>query len=203
MRKNRKLRGKQVVISLLFLGFLLFAAWAIITSLDTSRKLSTFPTGGIGTVGTALSSPTFMLSPTGTETSTDIATDTPILSLGLEEPIGLNKIFILHNVISGESLEFIARRYGTTVESLVRCNYELPSPLLPGIVIVVPVNYVVDDEFPPFNVYEVLVKTSPEALAEKLNVNLADFMYYNDFTSGIFLYPGNWVLIPQSAKSVP
>lgn len=195
-RKNWSLGLIIVVIGLLSLVLL-------ISFLLRGNPVPFIPTQAQGYTDLVPDSTLTITDPPNTPISTLINTDTPSLALGLETPLGLDHRFIIHIVQSGESLELIARQNGTTVEAITACNYRLSSPLLTGIVIVVPVDFAEVDELHPFNVYEVLRDVSAGDLAVQLQVDVEEFLYYNAFEADNLLNPGDWVLVPQMFFTTP
>jgi LysM repeat protein len=196
-------RGKKMVLGLFISAILILLSWILISKwLEATNETAT-------PAGTVWSTRTFILT---TSTSTNIldsptspALDTviPYLALGIETPLGLGRHFVIHRIQAGESLEFIARQYGTTVESLLEINYQLPSPLLPGIVIVVPVSFTDTQDLPSFIPFEVLSDTLLSDLADQLLVDLEELQYYNGFEGEVLLRAGDWVLFPQGDSSLP
>jgi hypothetical protein len=71
----------------------------------------------------------------------------------LETPIGTDNHFIIHRVLPGESLLLLSQHYGTSVDAIELINYQLPTPLLEGFPIVIPVNDVDVRGFPAFEAY--------------------------------------------------
>ena len=191
--------GKKWLLGFILATVVVLVSWVLVSQWQK----------GMNTAATPISDPL----PTGqteeiTLTFTDTLTSTtlptleitiPYMALGMETPLGLDHHFVIHRVQAGESLEFIAQQYGTTVESLQGINYQLPSPLLPGIIIIVPVSFAETQDLPPFVALEILSDIYLSDLAEQLAMDLAELRYYNGFEGEVFLRAGDWILLPQES----
>jgi LysM repeat protein len=133
--------------------------------------------------------PTFLPTPVITVTSRPL--------LELDTPLGIDHRFIIVQVLVGDSLERIANKHGTTVVALQAINYRIPSPLVPGWALVIPIDSVDMQELPSFEVYPVAEEISIKALAVLLSVDLNEFKYYNALDDDFIPQPGDWLLVPR------
>jgi len=195
--------GKQVIFGVLLSIVGIIVTWFLISNWAAPVSGIQTPTGfhlSTHTMGQLVPTSTGILHTPSLHQMTTLA---PRLALGMETPLGIGHHFVIHRIQSGESLEFIAQQYGTTVEALQDCNYQLPSPLLPGLVIVVPVSFTDTREFPKFKPYEVLADIYLSDLSIQLMVDLEDLEYYNGFDRDIKLQVGDWILVPQPTPGLP
>lgn len=195
--------GKQLIFGILLSIVGIIVTWLLISNWTTPVTKIQTPTRfqwSTQTLGQLLPTSTVILD---TPSLYQMITVAPRLALGMETPLGIGHHFVIHRIQSGESLEFIAQQYGTTVEALQECNYQLPSPLFPGLVIVVPVSFADTREFPKFKPYEVLADIYLSDLAIQLMVDFEDLEYYNGFDTNLMLQVGDWILVPQSTPGLP
>jgi len=121
----------------------------------------------------------------------------------LETPIGIDHQFIIHRILDGESLNLISGNYGTTPEALQLINYDLQIPLPINSLIIIPFHKTDVSGLPVFEAYMVKADIPVEDLAQRLMVDPAMLMYYNDLQSGQVLTVDEWVLIPHISKATP
>jgi hypothetical protein len=174
-------------------GFgLLFVKPTATTAISTGTHLAT-----------TLTEPSLMptLIPTLTPTLEGTPTSRPLL--GLETPLGVDHKFVIHQIQEGDSLSRIASNHGTTVEAMVAINYRLPSPLVPGWMIVVPLNFVDVQGFPPFEVYHVTEAISLDDMVVQVSADPAQFKYYNALDDDFVPQAGDYFLIPRSISLTP
>jgi LysM repeat protein len=192
-----------LVIVLVSLG--INFAWRVIASGKGLNQILITPTRytELTETKTGITSP--FQEPTITPSPTSILSGAVILrpALALEIPLGIDQKFIIHQIQEGDSLNLLAGRNGTTVEALQACNYRLHSPLLPGWVIVIPVDIVYSQDLPAFEVYSVTEDISLEALATLLSVDLNEFKYYNALNDDFVPRTGDWLLVPRSNLPTP
>lgn len=204
-RRLHKKRNHNWLWGILLLGLGVLAAWLLLTrggdiSLNPREPTATSeysktstPVSATEIPSTATSSPTAML--------TDTPTVRPLLEL--DTPLGIDAQFVIHQIQEGDSLDRIAANHGTTVAALMACNYRLPSPLLAGWAIVVPLNFVDVMGYPTFEVYGVTEEISLEDLAARLSVDLTQFKYYNALSDNFVPETGDWFLVPRSRELTP
>jgi len=138
-------------------------------------------------------------------TATVLVTATPRLPsstksdpiLALDTPIGGEQQFIIHRIIEGESLQYLADQYNTSIEEIIAVNQDLITPLWVGWAIVIPYNITNFEGLPAFSAYLVEEEgISIEELAEKLDVPLAALTLYNNIDEEHHLHQDEWLLIP-------
>jgi hypothetical protein len=198
-------KGSRVLVLALVILVIVTAGWMITRGGGFGQVLG-FPTLTLEFTPTGTEIPT---TPTPTDTPTPIFTPTlektatirPIL--GLETLTGLDHKFLIHQIQEGDSLDRIASRYGTTVDAVMNINYRIPSPLVQGWSVIVPVNFTDTQDLPAFEVYGVTQKGSIEDLATQLSVDLGKLEYYNALGDGFVLEPGDWVLVPRVKLLTP
>jgi LysM repeat protein len=196
-----------VIIALVGLGII--AAWLLLNrgmiatgrATDTPPGMTAIATETVMMATVTINAPTPTIFTTITPTKERTATTRPLL--GLEIPLGLDYRFVIHQIQNGDSLSKIAANHGTTVEALVAINSRLPSPLLPGWVIVVPLNVVDVQALPAFEVYHVTETISLGDLAAQLAVDLSQFKHYNSLPDDFNPQAGDYLLVPRPRSPTP
>jgi len=204
--RSRKRRGnKKWLLVIVLVGLGIIVAWQFITRGEGFGQYFGGPTGSTESTETSTELTSTLLSPTTTPTTapTLVGTATSRPPLGLEIPLGIDHKFLIHQIQAGDSLDLIAGRHGTTVEALRACNYRLPSPLVPGWAIVVPLNFVDTQGLPAFEVYSITEEISLEDLALRLSVDLNEFKYYNAIDDDFIPIIGDWLLVPRAGSPTP
>ena len=149
-----------------------------------------------------------------TPTPTLLVTNTPTFPIqtfapttatshALETPIGVEYKLVIHKVLAGESIMSIANQYWTTVDAIQAVNYNLPSPLRIGWLIIVPVNRTDIHGLPAFEAYEVKTDIAVRTLAQQLSIDPALLELYNGLGNNEFLSSGEWVLVPHMSTATP
>jgi LysM repeat protein len=181
----------------------IIVVWLLITRGKGFGLFSGAPTGITESTQTSteIPSPTTTSNPSPTPTLAGTATLRPLL--GLETPLGIDHKFLIHQIQEGDSFNRIAGDYDTTVAALLASNYRLPSPLIPGWAIVVPLNFVDRQGFPAFEVYSVTEEISLEDLVIQLSVDLNEFKYYNALDDNFIPRAGDWLLVPRPGSPTP
>jgi LysM repeat protein len=207
--RKEKRNGKWLwAVLLLGLGIVIF--WLLLTKGGTLGALTGKPARATAsstatrmaiTLPEPSNTPTFV--PTLTPTQAGTATSRPVL--GLETPLGIEHKFVIHQIQEGDSLSRIASQYGTTMAAIQAVNYRLNLPLLPGggWSIVVPVNFVDVQGFPPFEVYTMISAkevASLKDLATLLSVDLDQFKYYNVLDDNFVPQVGDHFLVPRTSS---
>lgn len=137
---------------------------------------------------TATISATFTLTPTLTQ----------IPPHSLEIPIGNEKLYLIHKIVDGENLSTLAETYQTSFEAIQAVNFTLIIPIRIDAIVVIPLKQENPQGLPKLEPYQILQdQTTPEALAEKLKIDLVLFNSLNGFEDGEKLNKGNWVLIQR------
>ena len=204
-KQNRKGRNHIYWWIIVLVGLGAIAAWQYLTRWAIPDRPLDLPTEVIQetltraelVIPTASSTNTRTIAPTLADTATVMSL------LGLETPLGIDHNFIIHKIQTGESLELIAGKFGTTAGALIACNYRLPVPLVTGLTIVIPLSFTDEQGFPAFEVYSVTEEITPEDLSIRLGVDLDQFTYYNGFIPDFRLRAGDWVLVPRMGTPTP
>jgi hypothetical protein len=179
--------------------------WCFTTTLRTDVNIKLEFTTSVPIITTQVnnvSTPTYLPQ---TPLPSRAETPTPTLepAHALETPIGTGNHFIIHRVLPGESILLLSQHYGTSVDAIELVNYQLPTLLLEGFPIVIPVNDVDVRGFPAFEAYVVEKDMKVEKLAELLSVDLGMLKNYNGLNEGHMLRVGDWVLIPHMRTAAP
>jgi LysM repeat protein len=130
-------------------------------------------------------------------------TPTLVVVHALDVPIGTLTPLVIHRVKGGESLPLMARSYNTTEEAIKAINYNLTMPLWPNMVIVIPMNQADVRDLPFFEPYLIVENITPQALAERLTVDVVMLREYNLVSPETVLMIGEWVLIPHARQATP
>jgi hypothetical protein len=127
------------------------------------------------------------------------AVPAPAEMVKLDTPFGGEQKFILHRVVSGESISLFAMQNSSSVEVIQWANYGLTSPLQINILLVIPVGLtVIDPDMPAFEVYHVTDSSVvAQDLAEDLKTDVDQFLQYNNLNGGQTLPSGSWVIVPR------
>jgi len=159
-------------------------------ALPSEATFTLTPTGGATPTG---------LGPTLVPTKTPLPSPTmqPILKLALESPLGLNKEFVIHRMVEGESLDRLAGKYGTTVALIQAANYYLPSPIQVNWTVIIPVGKIDLQGVPAFQPYMVVAGMTVDEFAQSISVDASTLSYYNGLTVTYRLSPGDWLLVPR------
>jgi LysM repeat protein len=167
------------------------------TSTPTLTALPASPSATLASTlaGSTPASPTPTLVPTKTPLPTP--TTQPVLNLDLETPLGLNKAFLIHRMLEGESLDRLASKYSTTVALIQAVNFYLPSPLLVGRTIVIPLGKIDIQGLPAFEPQMVVGSMTVDEFAQSISVKTSTLSYYNGLTAAYRLSPGDWLLVPR------
>jgi len=180
---------------------------AIIPNTGTSQDEAT-PTIEFSSTVTDTPVPTFTPTPVDTieptetatqlSTSIDLPTNTPQPPHALQTPFGFERQYLIHRVLGGETLEWIAKNHGTSVEAIRTANYDMSPSLWEESKLVVPFNQTDIDAIIPMTVYKVTGEAiSIETLAEEKEINLLLLCQVNDRAHSYVFVPGEWVLIPH------
>jgi hypothetical protein len=117
---------------------------------------------------------------------------------GIDDWIGVNYIFRIYRAEQGLSLESLASVYNTTAAAVVAVNYKLSTPLVPGQLIIIPINQKDVSNLPQFEIYHVKENMTINSLASKLDVDPDLLRYFNGFpTSEQQLIAKEWIIIPR------
>jgi hypothetical protein len=131
-------------------------------------------------------------------TSTEHPTNTPQPPHALQTPFGLERQYLIHRVLGGETLEWIAKNHGTSVEAIRAANFDMSTSLWEDSMLVIPFNQTNIEEIIPMSTYKVTgEETSIETMAEEKEINLLLLCQVNDRPHSYVFVPGEWVLIPH------
>ena len=121
----------------------------------------------------------------------------------LESPFGgVNRQFLLHEVVAGENMNILTERYETTQDAIDAVNYFFPSSLWAEHVIVIPL-YITNStglsSFKPVLLDEEDI--SLVELAQNLMVSSSELIEFNQIDPSCRSFQG-WILVPAE-KLVP
>jgi LysM repeat protein len=134
--------------------------------------------------------------PSTTPVPSPSPTEFPTQIHALDVPIGREQKFLIHRITTGENLIILAKKYKTSSDAILRVNYQLKTPVWLNTVIVIPVNKTDLVGLPVFELYQVVDREiTVEALASKLNTDLATLKQFNVIDSGGILHKGDWILV--------
>jgi hypothetical protein len=138
--------------------------------------------------------------PTRTHTQIITLTATPLTGVirELDTPLGGERKFVIHQVIEGENMVYLAQAYGTSEDAIQAVNFALQVPLWPKSIIVIPINQTDVTGVPAFQPVKVEVAVSLRDLAENLSLDLEQLADYNGLPPDYILSIGDWVLIPHN-----
>ena len=139
----------------------------------------------------------WLIFPYNPETLTPSPTEipTPDLSKALTGPFGPHDEYVLHRLVSGESMPALEKRYLTTTE-VIRATNVIISSIWEGQVLVIMPGQTETINIPKFSVLKVDETISIEALASDLGVLYADILYYNNLKQGEDIPAGRWIIYP-------
>ncbi len=202
--RKRNVNGKWLWGAILVV-LMIIVTWLLITRGRSSGQFPAAATVTIESTETSTEITPTVLSPTKPPTPSPTSEDTPTSRplLRLEKPLGINHEFMIHQIQDGESLDLIAAKHGTTVETLLACNYRLPTPLLTGWKIVIPLVNIDTQGLPAFEVYNVTKEISMVDLANQLSVDLNEFKHYNAVGVDFIPRAGDWLLVPRAVSPTP
>lgn len=143
---------------------------------------------------TPLPKPSLFPTPPPTETPVEIRE-----GHFLEKPFGKDYCFVVHQVISGESLLFLATQTNTTPDVIKAINYHLIVPIWIDSIIILPIDLMDVDDLPAFQAYQVTESNlTLQQVAVRFTTNLDDLVYYNDIAAEETLIIGEWLIIPRA-----
>jgi hypothetical protein len=117
-------------------------------------------------------------------------------------PFGEPVRIVLHRVLPGDSVTLYARRYDTSPEAILAINHELPVPLHPDWVLVIPLGTTAVYGLPPFETYHAGgIESSPGELAARLGADLKSISRYNGFEGPCGGFAG-WLLVPRPPSTL-
>ena len=212
-KKKRKLKVKPL------LSFLLLLAAAaiiyqlvisgelsrIVTSLSSPQADTTWSPVDTAAIEKAFSTPTLL---PGVPTATrPVPTRTPVPPTitptypgpsFVYTPMGMYDMFVIHRVREGESVEFYANRYKTTIDAIMKLNKNIQGVLRVDQYVVIPRNTTDVQNIPPMEAFVVEVDgLSVQSLAEFKGVDLALICEWNGLPKDYIFEYNEVVLLPQ------
>lgn len=119
--------------------------------------------------------------------------------LALDTPIGRDQKFIIHRVIEGESLQYLADRYYTSPQAILAVNDDLILPLWIGWIVVIPMDTTDVEGLPSFSAYQIDNEgITLERFAAQLDASAEQLSLYNNIDEEHVLHQGEWLIIPRN-----
>jgi LysM repeat protein len=140
------------------------------------------------------STPVPSRTPTPSPTPRPTQSGTPTPGPLAETPFGPNGAFIVHVVQAGESLEYLARQYGSTVEVLKALNGMESITLWAGWVMVICPGLKENGHLPALRAVWLETGEEVSALAARLKASEAELREWNGLT-GERVEGGRWVVV--------
>lgn len=175
---------------------------------DEEPTLTLIPTQAVTPAPSITLTGTITTEPTATVAMSPTLTVSPTNTLelphSLQTPIGGETKYLIHRVLGGETLEWIAKNHGTTIDAIRAANFQMPAKLWEDSKIIVPVNQTDTVGIIPMTAVKIAGDSvSIESLAEEKQANLMLLCQLNDRTHSYVFAPGEWVLIPHPATPTP
>jgi hypothetical protein len=199
--KTQNNSRRTLAIALLFFVVVLVAGWGVVlqrrSSLAIGQATRTATSLAVPIVTVTATSASFQL-PTAILTSTSADGTATRRPHNIYDWIGVNYIFRIYRVEQGLSLDSLASVYNTNVAAILAVNYKLSTPLVPGQLILIPINQEDVSGLPQFEIFHVTEDITIDELAAQLDVDPDQLRYYNDIpTSEQQLYAREWIIIPR------
>lgn len=105
-------------------------------------------------------------------------------------------MYKIYKVVSGDTLESIAKKYNTTVKNLMDINGK--DYIVMGELIIVP-NTMKNDWF---DIYVVKKGDNLYSIADNYNISLNDLLNINGLDKENYIYPGQEVLVPKDNVNI-
>ncbi len=202
-----------IIVPLIYTTFLLFNNYSpVSSSAQPSQSPSTTASLDISAVKTELYSTeqtistSKILSFTPDMTMEETTTSTPLLENTQEPtqgpdmgtPFGPNMIYVLHEVMPGESFLMLANVYQTTTEVIQAINSRYEGVgLWVGETIVVMPGQTDLVGLPKFQIIKLDQPRTLDQLAEEYGVSASDLQIYNSLgASSVNIPAGRWIIIP-------
>ncbi len=130
-----------------------------------------------------------------TPTETPTVIPTPDFSLALKGPFGPNQEYVLHKVVAGQSVPFIANLYITTPDVIRKVNGIIESIRVGDVLLIQP--EVIDiTTVLPFRVYQVKQEKTVEEISVDLDIFPSDLILYNDLVAEQVIRANTWLIYP-------
>jgi hypothetical protein len=206
-RKLRLYIGLGVVVLIIIFGLLFVSKWRPLSSITYAPE-ETYGSQTFSETAVTLTleevKPTFQqitvtaMKPLPTATQTPPTPTHEPQNLSLDSPIGKEYQFIIHRVTEGETLQFFADQYNTSIEAITAVNFDLISPLWINWMVIIPLNTIDVTNLPAFEAYMVQQQNIPlRELAPQLSASLDDLAFYNNISMDYVMNEGEWLLIPR------
>lgn len=204
-----RITGSLFFLMLAFIAFAnrdLIAAWFSPEKSKTQGQVTYVAPTFLASTPLDEYKPALFGTPTLAETESPRSAETSTPTTEETSPVGNENGLLVHQLISGESLDLLASKYRTTTEAILSVNYGLKPPLLLGQTIVVPEGLMSVDAYPQFEVKFIAKKTQVAKVAEKYNCDRTLLKKFNVrviISSGDtdYVLAEKWVLIPRPRKS--
>jgi LysM repeat protein len=201
-RRNRK---RKIIIGSLVGILLVIAALFILTQSGKGIFLSTKAPVAVQNTAVMTSIPvpvTATSLPTATATEVEpTLTSTPVQPHILETPFGVENKLIIHQLLDGESLIVLAKKYNTSVDAIKAVNQENMT-LWAKTLIVIPVDQTDVSSSQRFKVILLNEKgMSIQDLAVQYSVDAQLLAQVNHVPETYSFQKGEWVLIPIAQKT--
>lgn len=119
--------------------------------------------------------------------------------LALDTPIGGEHHFLIHRVLEGESLQYLADLHKTTREAILAVNADMITPLWVDWIVVIPVNTEDVGKFPKFSAFQIKEEgITLVTIADKFEGSVEEMSLYNNIDPEHILHEGEWILVPRN-----
>ncbi len=143
------------------------------------------------------------LLPEGMETSqvptatARISQNPPTPGPGFSTPVGISQKYLVHQVKSGESLQYIANLYNSSLSSISEINALIEGiPIQENQVIVVKPGATEDSDFPQLKAILIHQKTYVSSIATKYAATVEELIDLNDLGNQDTVPAGRWLIVP-------
>jgi polysaccharide biosynthesis transport protein len=130
-----------------------------------------------------------------TPTPTPTTIPTPDLSLAMTEPFGPNGAYVLHRVVSGQSVPFIANAYLTS-QDVIRAANNIAASIRVGDILIIMPERKDATGITSFSLFRITEEIVLEDLATQLGVYPADLIVHNDLASEQIIPVGRYIIYP-------
>lgn len=142
--------------------------------------------------------------PTATKTATPnppTDTPTPIFPRYLETPIGLDTVYVIHQVVEGDNLIYLADIYSTTVDAIMAANDPLLMPIRDDSFLVIPYKQADITKIIPLTAYKIEFEDkSVMYIADRLGFEAEVVAALNAVPLQHVFTVGEWILLPKISE---
>lgn len=205
LTRLRRHAGRWLLVVLVLLAAVCGAAWWFLTPLAAPTVPMATARGDASppTLVTPTAAPSATRSPTPSPTETPTAPPTATLAAAptagpeLDTPSPGVGSFLIHLLQPGESLIFLADRYGTDAAAIIAANGLNDQPLWEGSYVVIPLGNPDPATLPRFAVYRVPAGGEVlTVLAERYGADPQAIRAYNQLGPSDELPEGRWLILP-------